>query len=153
MFRFLRAINFVIAAFLVTAPMAHVLEMPNKMKLGGVLWLAVQQRLYSGWGAVFGPVEIAALATTLGLVALRRRDSAALSGTVVAALAYAAMIAVFFAFNAPVNEAIAHWTPFTLPPTRPQYRLRWETGHAIAAALSIIGLLALVLAALRERTR
>jgi hypothetical protein len=47
-----------LAAVAVTAPIAHVLELPNKLALDGPLWLAVQQLLYRGWGLVFGPVEI-----------------------------------------------------------------------------------------------
>jgi hypothetical protein len=50
------------------------------------------------------------------------------------------MIAVFFAFNAPVNAAVNGWTVATLPPDWPDYRLRWETGHAIAAALALVAL-------------
>jgi hypothetical protein len=54
------------------------------------------------------------------------------------------MIVAFFAFNAPVNEAVRGWTPTTLPSDWPTYRLRWETGHALAALLAVIGLAAMV---------
>lgn len=129
----MRALNLVIAVLATTAPIAHVVELPNKLRMSGAPWLAVQQQLYRGWGFVYGPVEILALLTSLGLVFLRRQAAHALRPTVVAVLAYGAMIAVFFVFNAPVNEAFQGWTPATLPARWPRYRLQWETGHAIAA--------------------
>ena len=144
MFRYLRGLSLLVAAFAITAPMAHVLELPNKLALDGSLWLAVQQRLYRGWGPVFGPVEIAALALALALVAARRRNRPALRWTIAAALAYTAMVAVFLALNDPVNKAVARWTADSLPPDWSQYRLEWEIGHALAAALSIVAVAALM---------
>jgi hypothetical protein len=54
------------------------------------------------------------------------------------------MIVAFFVFNAPVNEAVRGWTSTTLPSDWAAYRLRWETGHALAALLAVIGLVAMV---------
>jgi hypothetical protein len=54
------------------------------------------------------------------------------------------MIVVFFVFNAPVNKAVRNWTPTTLPSDWPAYRLRWETGHALAAVLAVVGLVAML---------
>jgi hypothetical protein len=146
-------VNFsiVIAAVAMTAPMAHVLEMPNKFALDGALWLAIQQNLYRGWGLVFGPVEVVALAVSLWLALSRRRSPAAFSATLVAAVAYAAMIAVFFVFNDPVNRALSAWNFATMPPDWQGYRFRWEAGHTLSALLSIVGLLALLRAQARER--
>jgi hypothetical protein len=150
MLRLLRSVNLVIAAIATTAPIAHVLELPNKLKLDGPLWLAVQQQIYRGWGAVFGPVEILALLTTFALVFLRKGNRPAQRATVVAVSAYAAMLAVFFIFNAPVNAAFNSWTAATMPADWPDYRWRWELGHAWAAALSVLALLALIRALAKE---
>lgn len=147
MSRPLRTASLWVAAFAVTGPMAHVLEMPNKLALEGPLWLAVQQHLYRGWGFVFGPVEIAALLLSLALAWLRR-DAPSLRPTLWAAGAQAAMLGVFFAFNDPVNAALNGWTAATLPPDWAGYRVRWETGHALAALLAVVALLLLVRAAL-----
>lgn len=146
----LRDANFAITAFAVTGPMAHVLELPNKFTLDGPLWLAVQQQVYRGWGLVFGPVEILGLLTSLALVILRRHTPATFRPSLLAALAYGAMLASFFIFNAPVNSAFAGWTPATLPADWPDYRLRWELGHALSALFSIIAVLALWRAWWRE---
>jgi hypothetical protein len=52
--RWLQRINLAFAILAVVAPLAHVLELPNKLALDGPLWLAVQQHLYRGWGPFFG---------------------------------------------------------------------------------------------------
>ena len=52
------------------------------------------------------------------------------------------MLLSFFLFNAPVNEAVNKWTPETLPADWASYRLRWETGHALAALFALLGLAA-----------
>jgi hypothetical protein len=53
-------------------------------------------------------------------------------------LCYAALLADFFIFNWPVNEALRG-----LPSNRSDYRLRWEIGHALAALLSVIAFVTL----------
>ncbi|HET6375238.1 MAG TPA: hypothetical protein VFF88_04250 [Methylocella sp.] len=148
----LRIANLALCAIAVLAPMAHVLELPNKLALDGPLWLATQQHLYRGWGPFLGgPAEIGALATSVALALLRRRDRHLLRPTILACIAYAAMIAIFLVFNAPVNAAVDTWTSNTLPPDWSSYRLRWEAGHAIACALSLIGLAALLRAYVLEK--
>jgi len=150
----LRTVNLAFAVLAALPPLAHVLEMPNKLVLDGPLWLAIQQHLYRGWGPFYGgPVEIIALATTLMLLVVRRRDPALMRLTLLGALAYAGMIAAFFVFNNPVNVALNGWTPSTLPPDWASYRLRWEIGHALAAILSVAAIASLVRAWLIERER
>ena len=150
----LRPVNLAFAVLAALPPLAHLLEMPNKLALDGPLWLAVQQHLYRGWGPFYGgPVEIIALATTLTLLVARRRDRAPMRLTLLAALAHAGMIVVFFAFNNPVNAALNGWTPSILPPDWQSWRLRWEIGHALAAILSVVAIMSLVRAWLIERER
>jgi hypothetical protein len=150
----LRIANLVLAVLATLPPIAHVLELPNKIVLDAPLWLGIQQHLYRGWGPFFGgPVEILALVTALALLILRRHDRVPMRVTLVAAIAYAGMIATFLVFNNPVNAALNTWTPSTIPPDWGSYRLRWEVGHALAAILSGIALAALVRAWLIERDR
>jgi hypothetical protein len=153
MFDAIHLASLVLAALALSAPMAHLLELPNKLAPDGALWLAVQQHLYRGWGVVFGPVEILALVAAAALAAWRRRDAGAFAPTLVAVVAYAAMLAVYFAFNRPVNQAVGGWTADTLPPDWPAYRARWETGHALAAFAALVALLALIRARLVEARR
>jgi uncharacterized membrane protein len=150
----LRWLNFAFAVVAVLPTAAHVLEMPNKLALEGSLWLGIQQHLYRGWGPfVGGPAEIGALLTTLLLLALRWRDRGVRNTTLIAALAYVGMLAAFFVFNRPVNEAVSHWTPLTLPANWASYRRQWETGHALAALFAAIGLVALARGWLIEHDR
>jgi hypothetical protein len=143
--------NLILAILAALPPLAHVLELPNKLALDGGLWLAVQQHLYRGWGPFLGGhAEVGALATTLVLLILQRANSSTRMLRAIAAMTYAAMLIIFFVFNAPVNEAIRGWTSATLPSDWTTYRLRWETGHAIAALMSIIGLVTLVQARMIE---
>ena len=148
----IRYINLGFAVFVVLAPVAHVLELPNKLALDAALWLAVQQHLYRGWGPFLGgPTEIGALLTTIWLVYLRRRSSTVLAATGLASAGYVGMLAAFFVLNKPVNAAVSSWTPTGLPLDWAAYRTRWEAGHAIAALLSVVSLAALVWAYVKER--
>lgn len=132
------------------APVAHVLELPNKLALDGPSWLLVQQRLYQGWGVIFGPVEITALIFGVVLAIGIRADRRGLRRMILAVGAYAVMVADFFVMNAPVNDAVNRWTWASLPADWPRYRLQWECGHAVAAILSLMAFVA-VLDALRFR--
>ena len=151
MFAILGWINVIVAGVAVTAPMAHVLEMPSKLTLAGPLWLAIQQTLYRGWGPVFAPVEITALLSSLALVFLRRQRGRPVGATIAATIAYILMLAVFFVFNDPVNTALSGWTPETMPAEWPDYRLRWELGHTLAAILAVFAFVNLLGAWMADR--
>lgn len=147
----LRWLNIILAFLATLAPMAHVLELPNKLALDGPAWLFVQQHLYRGWGPIVGaPTEIGALATSLLLLLPRFCGTAARGPTLFAAACYVAMLAAFFIFNAPVNAAVAVWTAATLPSDWPSYRLWWESGHALSALLSLAAFAAVLRACIVE---
>ena len=141
----------IVAFIATTAPIAHVLEMPSKLVLNGPLWLSVQQHLYRGWGPVFGPVEIFALALSAAMFLMAKGDRAQRRAYLVATLCYAGMIGVFFLYNNPVNQALNGWTAATLPGNWPDYRLEWEVGHATSALLSLIAFAAGLRAFFQER--
>jgi len=63
------------------------------------------------------------------------------------------MLADFFVFNQPVNEALLGWMPATLPADRSNYRLRWEIGHALTALFSVIAFATLIRQRIREATK
>jgi len=58
---FFRGLALTFAVSAMHAPVAHLFEMPNKLRLDGPLWLAVQQNLYCGWGPFIGATELGAL--------------------------------------------------------------------------------------------
>ncbi|HVY15235.1 MAG TPA: hypothetical protein VHB27_08410 [Rhodopila sp.] len=130
----MRIISIAIAIAALLAPAAHVLEMANKLRMEGALWLQVQQQLYRGWGPFIGaPTEIAGVAVNAFLCLNRSHDMAARRMWGVAACLYVAMIAVFFVFNSPVNAALSTWASATLPRNWGEFRWQWETGAAISA--------------------
>jgi hypothetical protein len=151
--RWLRCLALLIGFSACLAPMAHVLELPNKVRLDSSLWLAVQQHLYAGWGPLIGaPTEIGGLIISLILLAANRRHArrAVLFG--LAGAAYGAMLLSFFLLNAPVNEAVNTWTAATLPTDWTNYRLRWEIGHAVAALFALLAFVATLLGNLNTGT-
>jgi hypothetical protein len=148
--RIVRWLSLLSSAVTLGALTAHVLELPNKLALDGPLWLAVQQNLYRGWGPFIGPFEVTAIAATWVLLRLVRQNRSSFGLTLLAALLLSGALVIFFALNAPVNAAFASWTAATLPPDWPNYRLRWETGHAISFVLVLIAFIALLRALFRE---
>lgn len=150
--RALPMISLAIAIAALLAPAAHVLEMANKLQLSGALWLQVQQQLYRGWGPVIGaPTEIGGVIVNLVLFLNRSHDAGVRRAWGLAACLYAAMIGVFFAFNAPVNAALNGWTVATLPAEWAGFRWQWEIGHAFAALLALGALILVLRAAMRCR--
>lgn len=151
--RALKTFNLVVAFIATTAPLAHVLEMFSKLTLDGPLWLDIQQHLYRGWGDVFGPVEIAAFLSSAALVVILRGRPSERHVYLIATACYAAMLAVFFIFNAPVNAALNQWTATTLPADWSADRLQWEVGHALTALLSMIAYVVLIRHRIHEAAR
>jgi hypothetical protein len=148
MYRTLRSAGLIIAFIATTAPLAHVLEMISKMTLDGPHWLFVQQTLYRGWGTAFGPIEIVALLVS-GALFFMARDQGARRAFLIASGCYVAMLVCFFMFDGPVNTALNTWTADTLPGDWTDYRLRWETGHALAAFFSIVAFVSLIRSRIR----
>ncbi|HEY1707652.1 MAG TPA: hypothetical protein VGG10_05265 [Rhizomicrobium sp.] len=145
--RFLAWLTAAVAVMATWAPVAHVLELPNKVRLDGASWLMVQQHLYNGWGLFVGaPTELGGLLLS-GFLAIRTWKSGTAAGrySAIAAAMYAAMLACFFLFNDPVNRALNGWTTDSLPADWTGYRFRWELGHALAALFAICALVAVAL--------
>jgi hypothetical protein len=141
--RWLRRLALLIGFLACLAPVAHLLELPNKLQLDGPLWLAVQQHLYRGWGPLIGaPTELGGLIISLVLLATNRRRLRTALLFALAVGAYIGMLLSFFLLNAPVNEAVNNWTPGALPVDWASYRLQWEIGHALAALFALLGLAA-----------
>ena len=150
----LRRLTLCIAFAACFAPMAHVLEMRNKLRLDGVLWLEVQQHLYNGWGPAIGaPTELGGLVAVLILLVGSRRGARSALLYSIAAICYIAMLSCFFLLNAPVNAALDEWTSATLPPDWAQFRLRWELGHALAAAFALMAFAAVCYATRTDTAR
>jgi hypothetical protein len=135
----------VVFVALAQAPsLAHLLELPHKIRLSRDDYFTVQQ-IYRGW-SLLGIVIFLALASTLSLAVASRRNRRALAWGVAAFLAVAATQAVFWAFTFPTNQATENWTK--RPDDWEQLRVQWEYSHATGAGLTLFALVAVTLAAL-----
>ena len=133
-------ISLLLAALAMMPAAAHLLELPNKIRLTGKEYLTVQ-RLYRGW-ALAGIVVAAALLSTLVLLFMVRDWPTAFALAWVAFLCIAGTQVVFWTFTYPVNRMTANWT--FLPGDWSELRKRWEYSHAASAVLNLVALVALI---------
>ncbi|HZW08484.1 MAG TPA: hypothetical protein VFF69_01145 [Phycisphaerales bacterium] len=134
----------VLVALTLGPSLAHLLELPNKIGLDRAAYFTVQQ-VYRGW-ALLGILIFLALASTLTLTIMLRRERRPMLLSAVSFIALAAGQAVFWAFTFPANQATSNWT--VAPPDWEQLRSRWEYSHAAGALLNTLALAAIVLSVL-----
>ena len=145
-----RFVSLFCAALALGLTVTHDLEIPGKQMLSGVEWLSVQQTFYGGFAIVGGIAEVLGLISAGMLLFLLRERQAAFALTVVAALSFVGMLALFAFGNNPLNQQIMAWTPATLPANWRETRDAWDTFHAISSAFAAVALIALLVAMLRE---
>lgn len=143
-------ISFVCAALVLGLTVTHDLEIPAKQMLSGASWLTVQQTFYGGFAIVGGITEVLGLISA-GLLAyfLRKRRTVFIL-TLVAAICFAGMLAVFAFGNNPLNQQVMSWTPATLPANWRSVRDAWDGFHAASSVLAAIALISLLIATLRD---
>jgi hypothetical protein len=124
--------------------LAHLLELPNKIKLSREGYLTVQQ-IYRGW-ALPGVFVVAALLSTFVLAIMVRNNHPAFMLTAIAFLCIAGTQVVFWKFTYPVNQQTSNWT--VAPAHWLELRRQWEYSHATAAVLNFIAFVTLVLSVL-----
>ena len=121
--------------------LAHVLEMPSKLELDGPTWLVVQGRLYEGWGARIGQLEVV-LGVVLATLLLRTRGAVRRWFLIAATLVLVAEAVVFPLWVLPTNAALDAWNGGPPPIDWEALRRRWEGGHAGRFALLCLAWLA-----------
>lgn len=126
---------------------AHLMELPNKMKLSRDEYLTAQ-RLYRGWAFV-GGVVVAALVATFALAVAMKSQPGAFQAAIVAFACVAATQLVFWVFTFPVNRRTANWT--IVPDEWQTLRDRWEYSHAASAILNLAAFIAASLAVIWGR--
>ncbi len=143
-----------LTAFSLSLNVAHLLELPQRMKFDRDLWVRVTvvEGVYRLFGSVGAVCEIGAIvsAGALALV-LRGRGTSfrlALGGAVCLALAFGSWLT----FVAPANAEFARWLTVPIPPDWSRWRDQWEYTHAINAAIKTAGLSLLVLSVLAEES-
>lgn len=143
----LRFISVLLTALTMSAALAHLFALPNKIGLPRDAYLTVQQ-IYRGW-ALLGIVVIGALISTAALTLMVRAETKAFVLTLVAAVSIALGLEVFFAFTYPANQQTLNWT--TLPDNWETLRRQWEYSHATAAGLYLLAFVALILSLILKR--
>ncbi|HYG19966.1 MAG TPA: hypothetical protein VD816_13605 [Ohtaekwangia sp.] len=147
MTRQLKAIRFtsiVLVALALSASMAHLLALPNKIRLDREDYFVAQQ-LYRGW-SLLGIVVIGALLSTLLLTILVRGQGTTFALTFTALLCLTGAQIVFWIFIFPANQQTDNWTH--IPSHWEDLRRQWEYAHAAGAVLNFASFCLLALSLL-----
>jgi hypothetical protein len=131
-------------ALALSAAMAHLLELPNKILLPQREYQVVQQ-IYRGW-ALLAIVVIGAFVSTALLAYQVRGEGWVFSLFLTALVCIVATQILFWIFTYPANQQTHNWTFF--PENWQQLRTQWEYSHAAGAILDLIAFSALVLSLL-----
>jgi hypothetical protein len=161
MLQSLQVVTILLAAVTLTATLAHVLELPGKLRLGKEQYLAVQTIYYPGF-TIAGIAEPLSILAVLLLTIVTPAGNAQFWSTLGALAALLAMHATYWIFTHPVNnfwlkdfalkgagksffafaaergDAAPDWTVL---------RDRWEYSHVARAALAFVGFTLLAVAA------
>jgi hypothetical protein len=144
---FLTLSAFICLGLALGGSLAHLYELPHKVRLPADEYLIVQQ-IYQGWNRL-GFAVGGAMLSTLALSLVLRKHATAFRWALLTFLAIAATQVVFWIWTYPVNVQTENWT--TLPAHWTALRARWEYSHAAGAALNLTALATLVLAVLNWR--
>lgn len=134
-------------ALALSGAMAHLFELPAKLRLSRDAYFTVQ-RIYDGWWQ-FAYVLAVQAVSLLTLLALSRKRPGIARLVAGALLALIAAQAVFWLWTQPANVATGNWR--TVPENWEALRQQWEWSHAAGALLQLVVLVAVVLATLASR--
>jgi hypothetical protein len=134
-----------------TAAVAHLMELPAKMRYEPPLYVRLHRTLYWNFGRAAGPAESLAVAITGALAwRERQRGSRGAPWITVAAASLAAAHAIFWSVVQPVNTEMVRWPLEVIPQDWRRWRDRWEYGHAVRAGLITAAFAALTIGVLNE---
>jgi len=148
--RICRFIAIYLTAITLSLTLAHLLEMPAKMRYTGDLYMAVQHTLYFYFAWVGAIAEIGAIGFLIAVAILLRKRGKVFYLTLIATVCVATGLAVWFAFVSPANTQMAAWHELPLPSNWMSVRNQWEWGHAVSALLDLVGFGALIVSLLAE---
>jgi hypothetical protein len=126
---------------------AHLFALVNKIGLAQDQYFIVQS-IYRGW-AWFGIVLFGALAANLALAIMLRGRGMPFALALLAFSCIALMLAVFFIWTYPTNQATSNWT--TVPANWEELRTQWEYSHAVNALVMLAGFCCVAISALTTR--
>jgi len=136
-----------------TAAVAHLMELPAKMKYEPPLYVRLHRTLYWNFGKAAGPAESLAVATTAALAWRERQRQPGSRRGPWAAVAAGCLVAahgIFWSVVQPVNVEMVRWPLQEIPQDWTRWRDRWEYGHAVRAGLIMAAFAALTMAAVND---
>jgi hypothetical protein len=143
-YRVALAIALLSTAIALGGALAHLFALPNKINLSRDDYF-VAQGIYRGWD-LLGFVLLVQLLSIITVVVLskHKRDVRVLS--VIALVCLAAAQVLFWTFTYPANVATDNWT--MIPANWEALRKSWEYSHAAGAIFQLVGMMALIGAAI-----
>ncbi len=99
-------LSLLFTALAMGASLAHLLELPNKMKLSADEYRTVQQ-IYQGW-SLLGIVVFGAIISNVALVVVTRSDLRLFLPALLALLCLAGAQVVFWTYTYPANHVTAN---------------------------------------------
>ena len=107
----------------------------------------IAQKVYYGWAFLAIPVILTLIAVLVQLILLKRRYEG-FGLTLAAFIMLAITQVIFWIFTYPANQQTDNWTK--LPSNWEKLRTQWEYSHAASAVLTLLALLLLILALLKN---
>jgi hypothetical protein len=151
-----RLASLIVGALSLGLSFAHLLEAPPRLRAWPPeLWrdTTVFHAQYALFGAVGGPIDVAAVLLTLALAWSAWRNGRRVVAATTAAALFALSLVVWLTVVLPANHVMATWTPGPLPEDFAAVRGRWESGHIAMAWIKLAGFTALSLANLATGRR
>ena len=137
--KFLYVGTLLLVALLLGTSFAHALELPQKMRADGALWLTFQRSLYPFFAYVGGPIEGAALVSICLLAVKRRRAQRSYAASVAAAACILLAFAIWVTLIQPVNAEIGALGAGVVPYQWAAMRSQWEFSHLSRFVLHLCG--------------
>lgn len=137
-------VSFLFAILALSATLAHLFELPNKITLSRDDYFTVQQ-IYRGW-SLFGIAVAGELISTLIFVILVRHQSTVFALALTSLICMVLTQVIFWVFTFPVNKVTNNWTQ--IPDQWEAWRRQWEYSHAASAVLNLIAVITLILSLL-----
>ena len=144
----LRFVTIIFAVITLGALLAHLFELPGKMRLSKAEYQAVQG-IYSGW-AWLGIFEIGAILLTIIWTISERKNKKIFPGLIGASALFIVSLVIFFMFTYPANQATTNWT--ILSQNWKKLRKSWEYSHGLRAVLNLTGFSFLIVALLKNES-
>ncbi|HEX5151700.1 MAG TPA: hypothetical protein VFW07_09625 [Parafilimonas sp.] len=135
-----------LATIVLSALMAHLLELRGKMNLSEENYFTVQS-IYNGW-AWIGIIEIVVMVLLLTWIISSRKQRALLVYLLFSFICFASGLIVFFIYTFPANQQTLNWT--ARPGNWAKLRIKWEYSHAGHAILYLLGFSSLIAGLLKK---